>query len=137
MTDHVVGGVLHHGGEAVHLDKQNAVIDAVRQYLKDDDINKAFSDLTSKVYGGQEVKPVQITALKKQFIENVLLSYNSAPLTALIYAQTIDEQVALIKLFAKTMKPDEINRIGQILTNSGSISIKTWNMGLRAAGLIK
>ena len=68
----------------------------------------------------------EANAYTKSFMRESLKSYNSAPITSLIYSNTIEEQKIAIKKIKKYADKDDFNKIRALFLNSRIISRKTW-----------
>lgn len=109
------------------IEKTGAINDAVRQYHKGEDPGVVFDNLIRTVYGGQEIKKATITALRKKFNSTIIVSYNDSNLTSLVFANTIEEQTALLQKLKDTLTPQELTKIAELFVKTKLIGINTWN----------
>jgi hypothetical protein len=112
------------------LDKQNAIMNFTRRYLNGESLVKLIPELEVEVYGTEPIKQVKLTNLRKQLVENILLSYADPRITSIIYATTNDEKIAIINKFKDSISPEELTRLAGILIPAKILTTDTWNQAM-------
>jgi hypothetical protein len=113
------------------LTKKEALIEKANRWFNGDkDFEKLYNELVKDVYTGQEVDKAALNRLKKDLATRIIAGKGDPELNALIYAQTKEQQKAILKEILKDKTKQEKIDLANVLVTSKIVSVKTWNSAM-------
>ena len=116
------------------LKKDKIIIDKVREFYESEEpeanIDKYIGKAMFENFKGKMFSTSDETTFRKSFMSEYFKGLNNSYVTALIYANTVEEQASAIAIIKENADTKTFNRIQALFLNARLISQKTWDTAM-------
>jgi hypothetical protein len=115
------------------LKKDKIIIDHIREFYadgNDNNIDRFIGKAMAENFKGKTVSMSDETNFRKSFMREYFKTMNNSYISALIYANTTEEQAKAISIIKENAEPETFNKIKRLFLNARLISEDTWDKAM-------